>query len=680
MNEPFMPDRPPPAPDSQPIGRTVGAAPRTPGRALEKVNSAPDLARRHQAETSRGRLLLAAIGFCGLFAAVGAQLVRATVLEPALLRPRPVVRLPSPTETAVIRARILDRNGETLAASLPGFSLTADPEAIGSEANATRVADLLRTVYPDMNREALIARLSPHKVPGSEEAARFVYIRHDVTPQEHQRVINAGTFGIEFRNTERRIYPQGRSAVHVLGQVIDLENRGVAGAELTFDRQLRIERQPLRLSLDIRVQLALRDAVSRAIADYSGIGGAGVLLDINTGEVLGMVSLPDYDGNDPMGARFCGPEHEARNRVSNRCERYNRVINGVYEPGSTFKLLTAAMALEYGTANLNSSFDASRNITIGRFTIKDFRGQGRWLSFPEVLQHSSNLGAAHMAMSAGATRQREFLGRLGMLSSLAVELPGSRRPMAPAPSAWKEVSTMTIGYGQGIAVTPLHVVTAISALANGGTLRQPTIVAQPAGETRPGVRVISERNSDIMRRLMRLVVTDGSGKSAEVAGFFVGGKTGTAQKAGPHGRYMEGKRIAAFVGAFPMNAPRYAVYVMVDEPNPNATSHGFATAGWVAAPAARDVISRVAPVLGLVPEIDRAAQIQQTIAISIPPARPGNATRPAAAAQPATPPGQAAPARPASMAPLPPPSVIRRTATETPVRMVAAPEVPVAAR
>ncbi len=674
-----MPDLPPPSPDSQPLGRTVGAAPRTPGRALEKVNSAPDLARRQQAETSRGRLLLAAIGFCGLFVAVGGQLLRATVLDPALPRPRQAVRLPSPTETTVTRARILDRNGETLAASLPGASLTADPEAIGSPANAARVTDLLRTVFPDMNRDALIARLSPHKVPGSDEPARFVYIRHDVTPQEHQRVINAGAYGIEFRNTERRIYPQGRSAVHVLGQVIDLENRGVAGAELTFDRQLRVERQPLRLSLDIRVQLALRDAVSRAIVDYNGIGGAGVLMDINTAEVLGMVSLPDYDGNDPMGARFCGPEHEERNRSSNRCERYNRVTNGVYEPGSTFKLLTAAMALDYGTANLNSSFDASRPVTIGRFTVHDYRGKNRWLSFPEVLQYSSNLGAAHMALSAGAARQREFLGRMGMLSPLTVELPGLRRPMAPAPSAWKDISTMTIAYGQGIAVTPLHVITAVTALANGGVLRQPTIVAQPAGEQRPGTRVISERTSDTLRRLMRLVVTDGSGKSAEVPGFFVGGKTGTAQKSGPHGRYMEGKRITAFVGAFPMNAPRFAVYVMVDEPSPNANSHGFATAGWVAAPAAHDVISRVAPVLGLVPEIDRAAQIQQTIAISIPPARPGNAPRPAAA-QPPAPPSQAAPSRPAAMPALPPPSVIRRTATESQVRMVAAPEVPIAPR
>ncbi len=676
--DPFMPDRPPPAPDSQPLGRTVGAAPRTAGRALEKVNSAPDLARRRQAETSRGRLLLAAIGFCGLFAAVGGQLVRATVLDPALPRPRQAVRLPSPTETAVTRARILDRNGETLAASLPGASLTADPEAIGSEANATRVADLLRTVFPDMNREALIARLSPHTVPGTEEPARFVYIRHDVTPQEHQRVINAGAYGIEFRNTERRIYPQGRSAVHVLGQVIDLENKGVAGAELTFDHQLRIDRQPLRLSLDIRVQLALRDAVSRAILDYNGIGGAGVLMDINTAEILGMVSLPDYDGNDPMGARFCGPEHELANRTSNRCERYNRVTSGVYEPGSTFKLLTAAMTLDYGTATLNSSFDASHPITFGRFTVHDYRGKNRWLSFPEVLQFSSNLGAAHMAMTAGPQRQREFLGRMGMLAPLTVELPGLRRPLAPPPSAWREISTMTIAYGQGIAVTPLHVITAISALANGGTLRQPTIVAQPANEPRPGTRVISERTSETIRRLMRLVVTDGSGKAAEVPGFFVGGKTGTAQKSGPHGRYMEGKRITAFVGAFPMNAPRFAVYVMVDEPSPNANSHGFATAGWVAAPAAHDVITRVAPVLGLVPEIDRAAQIQQTIAISIPPARPGNAARPAAAAQPSA--GQAAPTRPAGMPALPPPSVIRRTAAETPVRMVAAPEVPIASR
>lgn len=661
MNEPLgLPDRPPPSPEAAPAGRTIGSAPRSPGRALEKVSSGPDLARRAQAEQSRGRLLLAAGGFLLLFGAVGLQLVKATVLDPALPKPRQAVRLPPPNEPTVTRARITDRNGETLAASLPGASLSADPSAIGSVANATYVADRLLTVFPDMNREALIARLSPHNVPGTEEPSRFVYVRHDVTPQEHQRVIHAGAYGIEFRQSERRVYPQGRSGVHVLGQVIDIENRGVAGAELVFDRRLRTDRTPFRLSLDIRVQLALRDAVSAAIADYSGIGGAGVLMDIHTGEVLGMVSLPDYDANDPMSTRFCGPEYAQANRTSNRCERFNRVVNGTYEPGSTFKLLTAAMALEYGTATIGSSFNAAQPIRYGRFTISDYKGKNRWLSFPEVLQYSSNLGAAHMAMGVGPQRHREFLGRLGVLQRLEIELPGAARPIAPGPNHWRDINTMTIGFGHGIAVTPLHVITAVSAVANGGILRQPTIQAVPPGETREGVRVISERNSDTMRRLMRLVVTDGSGKSADVPGYFVGGKTGTAQKTRPGGGYVENKRIAAFVGAFPIQAPRYAIYVMVDEPTPNARSHGYATAGWVAAPAAHDVVSRVAPVLGVVPEIERLAQIQQTIAVPSVVARaPARPPAPAAAAAPHAAP-RAAP-RPVEAPGLPAPPAIRRT-------------------
>jgi cell division protein FtsI (penicillin-binding protein 3) len=648
-----------------------------------RVNSAPDLARKQQAEVSRGRLLLAAMGFCALFGAVGLQLTKATVLDPALPRPRPVVRLPPPNEPSVTRARILDRNGETLAASLPGNALTADPQAIGSEANAAYIADRLLTVFPDMNREALIARLSPHNTPGTEEPARFVYVRHDVTPQEHQRVIAAGAYGIDFRPTERRIYPQGRSAVHVLGQVVDIENRGVAGAELTFDRQLREERRTLSLSIDIRVQLALRDAVSSAIASFNGIGGAGILMDINTAEVLGMVSLPDYDANDPMGVKFCGPEYEHQNRLSNRCERFNRVISGVYEPGSTFKLLTAAMTLDYGTATLASTFDAAHPIHYGRFTITDYKGKNRILSFAEVLQFSSNLGAAHMALTAGPQRHREFLARMGVLSRLDVELPGRRAPIAPAPQHWRDINTMTIAFGHGVAVTPLHVVTAISALANGGILHQPTIVAQPAGEVRPGTRVISERTSEIIRRLMRMVVTDGSGKMAEVPGYFLGGKTGTAEKTRPGGGYVENKRIAAFVGAFPMNAPRYSLYVMVDEPVPNAQSHGYATAGWVAAPAAREVVSRVAPVLGLVPEIERAAEIQQ--ALSLNPAinraavRPTAATNSAPAAARPTPPTPAA-RQPATLPGLPPPATIRRTEANSAIRMVSAPEVPLAPR
>ncbi len=361
-------------------------------------------------------------------------------------------------------------------------------------------------------------------------------------------------------------------------------------------------------------------------------------MDVQSGEVLAMVSLPDYDANDVSAATID--------------QRFNRVTVGVYEPGSTFKLLTAAMALENGL-NTWQGYDASRPIRFGRFTINDYRGKGRWLALPEILAYSSNLASAHMAAAVGVNRHRDFMQRMGMTSRLRIEIPETALPLVPGQRVWRELNTMTIGFGHGISVTPLHVATAGATIVNGGILRQPTIVAQPPGAVREGVRVMSERTSDIMRRMMRLVVTDGSGRSAEVPGYFVGGKTGTAQKTGPRGGYLQNKRIAAFIGAFPMYAPRFAVYVMVDEPTPNARSHGFATAGWVAAPAAGMVISRIAPILGMLPE-PSTPEIQRAIAMpmngrgvpGIAPA-PAPSTRPSATRPAATP----APQREASIAP-----------------------------
>jgi cell division protein FtsI (penicillin-binding protein 3) len=418
-------------------------------------------------------------------------------------------------------------------------------------------------------------------------------------------------------------------AVHVVGQV-DVDGRGIAGIERQMDQRLRSDNSPLRLSIDSRLQISLRDAVNQAITDFSGIGGAGIVMDVQTAEVLAMVSLPDYDGNDPQSARHCDPE---LNRRTNICERFNRATAGVFEPGSTFKLMTAAMALETGTVNIWNGFDASRPIRVGRFTIEDYRGKHRWLAFPEILAYSSNIGTAHMASAVGPTRHRDFMNSMGMLRRIPIELPETVTPLAPSANSWRDINTMTIGFGHGIAVTPLHVITGVSALVNGGILRNPSIVAA-AGQPRDGVRVVSERTSEIMRRVMRLVVTDGSGRGADVPGYFVGGKTGTAQKTDTHGRYMENKRIAAFVGAFPMNDPKYAIYVMVDEPSPNARSHGYATAGWVAAPAAGQVIGRIAPILGLAPEpAERIAEIQQRISIPMQPTRPANTapTRPSSA-------------------------------------------------
>ncbi|MCO6420039.1 penicillin-binding protein 2, partial [Siccirubricoccus sp. KC 17139] len=650
----FITDQPPeiapPSPHAAPAGRPV---PReaAPSRALVRI-PAPELARRAQLERTRGRLVLAAFGFATLFAAVGVKLTLATVLDPMTPRLRPAARVPT-GEPTVTRAAITDRNGEVLAVSLQVTELYANPQEIDDPVAA---ADRLLTVLPGLDRERLIARITQRMVPGTETPVQFAYIARNLPPRQQQAINNLGIPGFHFRPAERRFYPQGSAAAHALGQV-DVDGRGIAGVERHFDARLREDRSPLRLSIDVRVQVALREAVAKAIADFNGVGGAGVVLDAHTAEILAMVSLPDFDASDPGGLQRRAEEQAAGQAPAittgrripvgrgaaaaapvpqDRDPHFNRVTVGLYEPGSTFKLLTAAMALDSGAANIWSTFDASRPIRYGRFTISDYKGKNRVLMLPEVLAYSSNLGAAHMALLLGPQRHREFMGRMGMLSRLGVELPETARPMAPGPQSWRDINTMTIAFGHGISVSPLHVVTGVAALANGGILRPPTLVAQPDGVAREGTRVISERTSDIMRRLMRLVVTDGSGKSAEVPGYFVGGKTGTAQKTGPRGGYLADKRIAAFVGAFPMNQPRYAVYVMVDEPKPNAQSHGYATAGWVAAPAAGMVIRRIAPILGMVPETERAPQIQQTISIPLQPGRPPRAaTPPAAAANPA---------------------------------------------
>jgi cell division protein FtsI (penicillin-binding protein 3) len=634
----------PPPPDASPGGRFATPV-REPAHAVVRVTE-PELIRRAQLERTRGRLVWAAFGFSLLFGAVAFKLALATVLAPADSRRVAAVARPAASpvaQAAALRGTVTDRNGEILAVSLPVNALFANPREIDDPA---RVADRLRRVLPQLDRERLIARLSGER--------QFAYLARVLTPREVQAVNDLGIPGLHFEDAERRYFPQGRNAVHVVGGT-DVDGQGIAGVERFFDERLRGENRttPLRLSVDVRVQLAMRDAVQRAITDFNGIGGAGIVMDVQSGEVLAMVSLPDYDAND-VGAATTD-------------QRFNRVTVGVYEPGSTFKLFTAAMALDLGVVQPWNGFDASRPIRYGRFTISDFRGRNRWLSLPEILTNSSNIGAAHMAMAVGPARHRDFLSRMHMGQRLRIELAETAMPLFPTATQWRDINTMTVGFGHGISVTPMHVVTGAAALVNGGIWREPTLVAAAQGAPpRDGTRVISERTSDLMRRMMRLVVTDGSGRSAEVAGYFVGGKTGTAQKTGPRGGYLRDRRIAAFVGAFPMNAPRYAVYVMVDEPKPNAQSHGYATAGWVAAPAANTVISRIAPILGMLPETERTAEIQAALAMPLNGriALPAVATtpRPAAAtpARPAARPAEMAPARPAATTPAQPSGPLRQ--------------------
>ena len=638
---------PPPAPDAPPAGRPIGAERQRTD--IVKVTR-PELARRAILNRTRSRLIVAASGFGVLFGAVALGLADAMVFDPA--EPRRLHAMAAaqrPVEHQPQRGPITDRNGEILAVSLPVTALYANQREIQDPAGTAR---RLARILPQLDEERVTARLTGDR--------QFAYIARSLTPREQQAVNSLGIPGLYFEQAERRAYPQGRAAAHILGGV-DVDGNGIAGVEKYFDERLRgLRTSPLRLSIDVRVQLALRDAVQRAMTDFNGIGGTGILMDVQTGEVIGMISLPDFDLSDPVSRedRPLTREEQGNN------PRFNRSTVGVYEPGSTFKLFTAAAALDLGVMNVWNGYDASRPIRIGRHEINDFRGKNRWLALPEIIAYSSNLASAHMAVAIGTQRHREFMVRLQMGSRLQIELPEVALPLIPRPQDWREINTMTIGFGHGISVTPLHVVNATAALANGGILRQPTLLARPPGEVIEGTRVISERTSETMRRLMRAAVTEGSAKGADIPGYFVGGKTGTAQKTGPRGGYLENKRIAAFVGAFPMHAPRYAIYVMVDEPKPNARSHGFATAGWVAAPAAGMVIRSVAPILGMMPETERMAEIQASIHIPLQPGRPAAPARPVG-----TPPPRQTPAT--SPAPTPAPG--------TPVARPAEPAPPTAA-
>ena len=587
--------------------------------------TAPDLARRAMMETTRGRLVLAAAGFAVLFAALTLKLTDATVLRPVL--PRPVAQhradppalppgdqasnppAPAALDTGphALRAMITDRNGEILAVSLPTAGLYANPREMADPADA---AHKLVSVLPRLDEATVRARLS-------EDRKQFVYLERQITPREEMRINALGIPGVYFQSSERRHYPLGRVAAQVLGGV-DVDGHGVAGAEAAFEKRLRSDPSPLKLSLDVRVQAVVREELLAAMTDFDAIGGAGIVMDVRTGEVIAMASLPDYDANDFGRA---APD-----------ERRDRAINSVFEPGSTFKLQNVSMALDDGVVNVWNGFDASAPIHAGRYTINDFEGKHRFLYVPEIVAYSSNIGAAHMAAAVGAERQREWMQKAGMLARVPFELPEAAPPLVPPVRAWKELTTMTIGFGQGIAVTPLHVVAGTATVANGGIRLHPTILAlDPSDPPQQGVRIMQQATSDTVRKIMRLVVTEGVGKNAEVPGYFVGGKTGTAQKtAGGHG-YKRGARVAAFVCAFPMNAPRYIVYMMLDEPKPNAHSHGYATAGWVAAPAAARVIARAAPMLGLLPDTDHAAEIDAELALPLQPGHPGAPKPPAPA-------------------------------------------------
>jgi cell division protein FtsI (penicillin-binding protein 3) len=553
----------------------------------------PDGPAKQALEACRTRLLVTGGLFALVFAVVALRVVEIVAVgggtaESQIGRFR-IVTAPVPSH-----ADIVDRNGNVLAATLDSPSLYANPKQIVDAGEATRK---LVKVFPNLGAAEVYAKLTSGK--------SFVWIRRHLTPAEQYEVNQLGIPGLEFEHEERRVYPDGDLTSHVVGYT-GIDNAGFAGVERALDTVLKERQEPLQLSLDLRLQYILHEELQRVIDDFTAKGGGGLIMDVNTGEILAMASLPDFDPNRP-GAP--DPDHPS---IPLADRMFNRITLGVYELGSIFKIFTVAMALDGGTSTLTSTYDATHPIRIGRFTISDYHGKHRVLSVPEILMYSSNIGAAKIAVAAGGQRQRDFLARLGLLKPPKIEISEVGAPHYPA--KWREVNVMTIAFGHGISVTPLSFATAASALVNGGILRQPTLVKLPTGHAPPGQQVISPKTSEQMRRLMRLVVEHGTGTMAAAPGYVVGGKTGTADKvSGRH--YAERKLLSSFVGVFPINDPKYLVLTMVDEPHPNKQSHGYATAGWTVAPATSRIIQRIAPLLGVQPVDESSPEVQRALMV-----------------------------------------------------------------
>jgi len=525
---------------------------------------------RRPLEVARTRLLVAGAIFAICFVILGARLVQLSLLDGGHNTTQNA-RYDAALLT-LQRADIVDRNGILLATNLPSQSLYVDPTQV---LDANEAADRITSVLPDLSRGGILRKASAK--------GNFQWIQRNLTPEQYYAVNRLGLPGFGFKRVERRVYPHGSLFVHTLG-FTGVDNGGLAGLEAARDTNLKNLAQShggaLVTSLDSRVQHIVNAELAAAMAEFDAKGGAGIVLDVHNGEILALSSLPDFN---PYDLKSSGPD-----------QHFNRATLGVYELGSTFKAFTTAMALDYGVVNLNDRYDATKPLRVARFVIRDDHPQNRWLDVPEIFVHSSNIGAAQMARDVGAERQKEFLDRLGMLAPLPLELSENGRPLSPR--QWREINTMTIGYGHGIAVTPLHLISGFATLVNGGITRPPTLLRRH-GEI-SGTRVVTRETSDAMRLLMRMVVEDGTGKKAEAEGYLVGGKTGTAEKA-VAGGYKKNALITTFVGAFPMDSPRYAVLVMLDEPHGTKSTHGYAGAGWNAAPTVGRIISQIAPMLGV---------------------------------------------------------------------------------
>ncbi|MDG3042272.1 peptidoglycan D,D-transpeptidase FtsI family protein [Roseicyclus marinus] len=560
--------------------------------AIEREN----LRLRHEAgrdklrQRAESRLLLMSLVFLLAFGAVGARMAALATTEAE--EPRVA------SSGAVIhttRADIVDRQGRVLATNFATNALYAHPHEI---VDARAAADGLAEIFPEMDAETLYQRFTSER--------RFLWLRRYLSPEQEQAVHDLGEPGLLFGPREMRLYPNGPIAAHVLGgagfgqeAVNAAEVIGIAGVEAQFDAVLRDPGQtgPLTLSLDLTVQATVEEVLAGGMALLNAQGAAAVMMDAHTGEIIAMASLPDFDPNNRPRPALEGDPADS--------PLFNRTVQGVYELGSVFKAFTVAQALDLGLFNTADMIDTRGPLRMAGFNIRDFRSYGPSQSVHDVFIHSSNIGTARMAQVIGGERQRAFLDLLGLLEPAPVELVEAANARPLLPQRWGDLATMTISYGHGLSTSPVSLAAAYASLVNGGTLIRPTLMRQDAPQQ--GQRVISEATSAAMRGLMRATVTEGTASFGEVAGYAVGGKTGTADMPRASGGYYDDRNLVTFAAAFPMHDPRYVLITTLQEPVETSGSEPRRTAGWTAVPVAAEIIRRTAPLMGLRPEIEPSA-------------------------------------------------------------------------
>ncbi len=471
------------------------------------------------------------------------------------------------------RGKIFDRNRILVATDLKTKSLYASSILIkDSQLLVSRLSEL----FPELDYKELLKKINEGK-----KSKKWILIRRNLTPHEVNKINDLKIAGLIFEDDLIRVYPQREIASHLIGYV-DSDRKGLSAIEMQYDEKLSESNSELELAMDVRIQDILHNELIKGLIHYKAKGASGIVFDVNNGEILAISSLPTFDPN--------------LQKEANEDERFNRATNGVYELGSIFKIFTIANAFEKKLIKISDVYDISEPIKYGRFTISDDHRYQDKMTVGEIFAYSSNIGTIQIAKKIGIESQREFLQKLNLLSRLEAKFPGLRTPIFPKNKEWREINLFTIAYGHGIATTPLHIATAVSAIVNGGTLYQPSFLKLK--EKPKGKKVFDEEASAKMREMIRMVVTKGTGRHSNIDGYEVGGKTGTANRA-ESGGYNEKSTIASFVAVFPSSKPQYLVLVVFDRSN-----YIFNTGGMVSAPVAGNIIKNIAPILGVKPILE----------------------------------------------------------------------------